>query len=232
MPEASRSPFFEKETFRFLADLEAHNDREWFAEHKPRYEKHVIGPALEFVRAMQPRLKKVSKFFEAIDKKVGGSIMRIYRDTRFSKDKTPYKTNVGIHFRHEFGADVHAPGWYIHLHPDECFVGAGMWMPETKVLKQLRGSIDADPNNWLRAKNNHAFASTFELAGESLKTAPQGFPKDHPQIEDLRRKSFIGVCDLSRADVLAIDFPDRIVERMKASKPLMRWLCSALDLPF
>jgi len=196
MDHTKRQALFTEETFRFLAELEQHNDREWFGEHKARYEEKVREPALEFIRAMQPRVKKISKFFEAVDKKVGGSLMRIHRDTRFAKDKTPYKTNIGIHFRHEFGSDVHAPGYYVHLATDECFFGAGMWMPETKVLMQLRQTIDADPKAWLKAKNDKAFASTFDLAGESLKTAPQGFPKDHPQIEDLRHKSFIGMCSL------------------------------------
>ena len=120
---------FGKPALQFLAELEANNNREWFAQNKPRYEELVREPALDFIVAMGSELQKLSPHLEAIPKRVGGSLMRVYRDTRFGKDKTPYKTNIGIQFRHRMGKDVHCPGFYLHISNDEIFLGAGMWRP-------------------------------------------------------------------------------------------------------
>ena len=126
MPDKFTS--FEPKLVKFLGQLSRNNNRDWFKENKTRYEAEVLFPALAFVEAFQPYLKKISPYFLAVPKRVGGSVMRIYRDTRFGKDKTPYKTNVGIHFRHEMGKDVHCPGFYLHIEPKECFLGAGIWL--------------------------------------------------------------------------------------------------------
>src|SRR5438046_6848292 len=108
---------FDKATFTFLRELKTHNDRDWFAANKARYLATVQGPALRFIADFAPRLAKITQRLVADPRPVGGSLMRIYRDTRFSKDKAPLKTNVGIQFRHEAGKDVHAPGIYLHLEP-------------------------------------------------------------------------------------------------------------------
>ena len=109
---------------QFFGELSLHNDREWFEANRQRYEREVREPALGFIRAMQPKLAKISSHFTAIDKKVGGSLMRIHRDVRFSSNKDPYKTNLGIQFRHEVGKDVHAPGLYVHVDIEGVFLGA------------------------------------------------------------------------------------------------------------
>jgi len=106
----------------FLRKLEKNNNRPWFQENKGWYERDVLELAMAFIRAFQPRLKRISSYFVASDRRVGGSLMRVYRDTRFHKDGEPYKTNVGIQFRHEQGRDIHAPGFYVHVAPDECFL--------------------------------------------------------------------------------------------------------------
>ena len=124
---------FQPTIFQFLEELADNNNRPWFQENKRRYEREVLEPCLAFIRAFGPRLKKISRFFVASDRRIGGSLMRVYRDTRFAKDKTPYKTNVGIQFRHEFGRDVHAPGFYVHIAPDECFLAVGVWRPDRRV---------------------------------------------------------------------------------------------------
>ena len=188
---------FPTELFKFLRDLAKHNDRDWFAENKPRYEENVLGPSLAFIESMQPPLRKLSPYLTAIPKRVGGSLMRIYRDTRFSKNKSPYKTNVGIHFRHEIGGDVHAPGLYLHLEPGACFVGAGIWMPPAEPLAMIRQLIDEDPRYWKKARDEKRFAARFKLDTESLKTAPRGYDPTHPMIEDLRRKSFAAMAPIS-----------------------------------
>ena len=116
---------FSKSTFKFLDQLAANNNRTWFEENKPRYESLIREPALEFIEAMAPALKMFAPHFRADPRKMGGSLMRVYRDARFSRDKTPYKTNIGIQFRHELGKDVHAPGFYVHISTAECFLAVG-----------------------------------------------------------------------------------------------------------
>ena len=136
------------ELFSFLTDLAADNNREWFNENKDRYEDSVKFPALAFIAGFDSRLKKVSPHFQAIPKAQGGSLFRIYRDTRFSKDKTPYKTNTGLHFRHEAGKDAHAPGFYVHLAPGEVFFGAGLWRPDGPTARAIRELIVDDTPGW------------------------------------------------------------------------------------
>ena len=219
-------------SLKFLRELAADNRRDWFRDNKSRYETEVVAPVMEFIEAMQPRLQRVSGHFLALTGKIGGSMMRIYRDVRFSANKQPYKTNVGIQFRHELGRDVHAPGFYVHLEPESCFLGAGMWHPASDALGAIRRKIDEAPAQWRKVRNDAKLNAIFELSGDSLKTAPKGYPKDHPLIEDLRRKDFIGVLNVSDADVVGEDFLDRVSDSFATSKSLMRFLCGALDVPF
>ncbi len=120
---------FEPRTIRFLEQLRDNNDREWFKANKQRYEEDVLDVALRFIISMQEPLRDIAPRFTAVPTRVGGSLMRVYRDTRFSKNKLPYKTNIGIQFRHEQAKDVHSPGYYVHIEPDEVFIGVGMWRP-------------------------------------------------------------------------------------------------------
>jgi uncharacterized protein (TIGR02453 family) len=168
----------------------------------------------------------------ASDSAIGGSLMRVYRDTRFARDKTPYKTNVGIHFRHEAGKDVHAPGWYIHLAPEGCFVGAGVWHPDAPALAKIRNAIATDGKSWLKARDDRKFREHFELSGETLRTAPRDYPRDHPLIDDLKRKDFIGLADLRRTEAIGPGFFRVAQNRLKESGPLMVFLCQALGLPW
>jgi len=223
---------FRPALFTFLRDLEVNNAREWFAENKGRYEDHLKEPSLRFISDFGPALREISSHFDAIPKAVGGSLFRIYRDTRFSKDKTPYKTHVGLHFRHKKAKDAHAPGFYLHIAPKESFMGVGIWHPDGPTVRAIRGAIAENPKAWLSARDNGAFAERFELAGESLKRPPRGFDADHPQVEDLKRKDFIGVANLTRKEVLAADFPQSFAEACAAGAPLMRFLCEAVDVPF
>ena len=223
---------FQPAVFQFLEDLTRNNDREWFLENKSRYEAEVLEPAMAFIRAFQPRLKEISPFFVASDKRVGGSLMRIYRDTRFSKDKTPYKTNVGIQFRHEFGKDVHAPGFYVHISPGDCLLGVGLWRPDSASLAQIRQAIVDGPVKWEKARYNEAFCAAFELTGERLKSAPRGFTKTHPLIDDLKLKDFVAVRNLTKEDILKHGFIDEAASLFASTRPYMRFLCEALSLSF
>ena len=223
---------FEPTVFQFLEELTDHNNRPWFQQNKSRYETEVLQPSLAFIRAFQPRLKKISPYFVASDRRVGGSLMRVYRDTRFSQGASPYKTNVGIQFRHEFGRDVHAPGFYVHIAPDEWFLAIGIWRPDSASLALIRKAIVEWPDRWRRARNAKRFRSTFELDGGSLKSAPRGFPADHPLIEDLKRTDFLGLCELTESEVLEEGILARVAAAFAASRPFMRFLCEAVNVPF
>ena len=224
--------YFTPRTFGFLSDLAANNHREWFLANKPRYETDVKEPALRFITDFSTPLEAISPHFVADPRANGGSLFRIYRDTRFSKDKTPYKTHAGIQFRHEAGRDAHAPGFYLHIQPGHCFVGCGSWRPGGDALRQIRASIDEDPDAWKRASRDARFRDALELSGDSLIRAPQGFSVDHPLIEDLRRKDFIAVTQLSEEDLMSDDFLDRFADLCRAAAPFQRWLCQATGVSY
>src|SRR5262245_18610926 len=118
---STQDPSFDLALFAFLSDLRQNNDRDWFAASKSRYERDCLEPALAFIEDFAVDLEAISPHFRADPRPVGGSLFRIYRDTRFAKDKTPYKTNIGIHFRHEAASNAYAPGFYLHLAPGEVF---------------------------------------------------------------------------------------------------------------
>ncbi len=221
---------FGVETFRFLEELEQNNERPWFNENKHRYEESVLEPALDFIAAMNARLPAISDHFLAIPKRTGGSLMRVYRDTRFSKDKTPYKTNIGMQFRHERGKDVHAPGFYVHIQGETCFLAAGMWHPERSALEAIRTAIFEHSAKWKRVRDNRRFRGVFDLGGSSLKRPPRGYPPDHPYLEDLKRKDHIAVCNVERSEAGSPGFADAVGERFAASKGYMGFLCDALGL--
>ena len=223
---------FPTELFLFMRELAKHNDRAWFADHKKRYEEEVLAPSLAFIEAMQQPIRKISPYLTAIPKRMGGSLMRIYRDTRFSKNKAPYKTNVGIHFRHELGGDVHAPGLYLHLEPGNSFVGVGMWMPPAEPLAMIRQMIDEEPRYWKRARDDKKFITRFSLDKESLKTAPRGYETSHPMIEDLRRKSFAALAPISEKELVSPLCLATVTAAYRDAKPLMKFLCNALNQPF
>jgi uncharacterized protein (TIGR02453 family) len=223
---------FQPTLFEFLEQLADNNNRPWFQANKWRYERDVLQPALAFIRAFQPRLQKISPLFTASDRRVGGSLMRVYRDTRFAKDGEPYKTNVGIQFRHEQGRDIHAPGFYVHVAPDECFLALGVWRPDAPSLAQIRQAIVESPDRWRRARDEKRFRQRFSLDGGSLKRPPRGFPADHPWIEDLKRTDFIGLEELTERDVLGDRFLDHVAESFSAGRLFVRFLCNALKVPF
>jgi len=229
---ASGKAFFGPGLMAFLKELAGHNKKAWFEKNQARYEAEVREPARAFIRAMAPRLERISPYFVASDRKVGGSLMRIHRDVRFSKDKSPYKTNVGIQFRHEAGKDVHAPGFYVHLEPSGCFLAAGMWHPESGALKGVRDGIVADPAGWRKARDAKAFRRVWDLAGESLARAPRGYDPDHEEVEDLKRKDHTAVADLDPALLASPDLVKTVAERFRAARPYMAFQAQALGLPF
>ncbi|TWU60528.1 hypothetical protein Poly51_08040 [Rubripirellula tenax] len=228
MPESPLSP----KLFRFLRELKKNNNRDWFAENKPRYENDVRGPAVELVTRLEKPLMKAAPMLCVVPKGHGGSVMRIYRDTRFGKDKTPYKTNVGISIRHQADKNIHAPGVYLHLEPGDCFIGAGSWRPASPQLAAFRNAIAQDSKAWIKARDQKAFRETFSLAGEKLKTSPRAFDKDHPMIEDLRRIDFIAIAPLAEKELCGPDAVAIIIDRIKKAKPMLSFLCDAIGVPY
>ena len=223
---------FEQRTIRFLEELEANNNREWFKSNKGRYEEDVLDVALRFIIAMQDPLADIAPRFTAIPSRVGGSLMRVYRDTRFSKNKLPYKTNIGIQFRHEQAKDVHSPGYYVHVEPQQTFIGVGMWRPDPDSLRRIRERIAARPDEWRRALGDAKFKRQFALGGESLTRPPRGFDKDHACIEDIKRKSFIAVRDLEVDAFMKPGILRTVQGSFRAAEPYMRFLCAAVGVRF
>lgn len=223
---------FQPALTQFMDELSRNNNREWFKQNKKRYESEVVEPAMAFIVAMQPRLMEISPYLMAEAKKVGGSMFRIYRDTRFSKDKTPYKTHVGIRFPHREFKQHAGPGVYVHIDQTETFLAAGVWHPETSALAKIRKAIDETPESWLSARDQKQFRKLFELSGDSLKSAPRGYQKDHEMIEDLRRKDFVGVQKLQTETLFKKGLPDRIARSFRSASPFLRFLAKALEVPF
>lgn len=223
---------FNRKTVTFLKALEQNNNREWFAENKQRYEDEVRAPAMDYIESMGHYMAEISPHFIASTKKVGGSLMRVHKDMRFSKDKTPYKTNIGIHFKHARGKDVHAPGFYLHIEPGQVFISAGIWRPASSTLSNIRTLIDESPNEWEKLTNKFTGKDEFLLGGTALKRPPAGFTKDHPFIDDLKRKDFIAVQNLKVSSVYAKDFDTSTAKLFKAAAPLVKFICDADDLPF
>ena len=228
----ARYAAFNDSTLKFLDELAANNNREWFKAHKTRYEEQVLDVALRFIQSMQAPLSEFAPHFVAMPTRVGGSLMRVYRDTRFSKNKLPYKTNIGIQFRHERAKDVHSPGYYVHIEPGSVFLGAGMWRPDPDPLRQIRERIAAHPAEWQRTIGSKAFKRNYKLGGEILTRPPRGFDKAHPCIEDIKRKSFIAVRELQPSSCLKPRFQQTVETSFKAAGDYMKFLCQAVGVPF
>jgi uncharacterized protein (TIGR02453 family) len=223
----TEAPSFSPQLFAFLRELRQRNDREWFNANKDRYEQDVKEPALAFVEDLGFRLPQVAPHLTA-DKR---SLFRIYRDTRFSKDKTPYKTHVGIYFRHARSAEADTGGLYLHLEPGHVFLGAGIWHPGSPALKRIRDALVARPEGWRAALA--AVEPVWRLAdGESLKRAPAGYSPDHPLIDDIKRRSFAIVSPLTQREVTARGFLDECEARAARARPFMEFLCAALGVEY
>jgi uncharacterized protein (TIGR02453 family) len=222
---------FPADLFRFFKDLQHNNNRTWFNDSKDRYLESVVNPMGEFIVAMQPRLKAISSHYVADPRPHGGSMFRIYRDVRFSKDKAPYKTHVACQFRHEAGKDVHAPGFYVQLGVDEVFFGGGIWKPASRELNCLRDFIADNVRSWARIRNAKKITELGGITGESLQRPPRGFDAKHVHIEDLKRKSFYVMAESTSSAALRPDFIDQVTDVFNRTAPLNRFLCDALDLP-
>jgi uncharacterized protein (TIGR02453 family) len=215
--------YFTPESFAFLRELRENNNREWFAQHKQRYEREVRDPALRFISDFGPYLSRIAPKLVADPRR---SMFRIYRDTRFSRDKSPYKTHVGIHFFHEKAkAAASVPGFYLHISPGECFAGGGIWHPDPGSLAKIRAAIAAKSPDWVRIKK-----SKLPVEGGSLKRPPRGFAADHPLIDDLKRTDFISSIRLKDADLTSPNFLATFDRACKKMTPLVAFVAKSLRL--
>jgi uncharacterized protein (TIGR02453 family) len=223
----AEAPSFSPRLFAFLRELEQHNERTWFNANKDRYERELKEPALAFVEDFGYRLPAAAPYLTANDR----SLFRIYRDTRFSKDKTPYKTHVGIYFRHQRAADGDTPGVYVHLQPRQVFLAAGIWHPGAPALKRIRDALVARPQGWRTAVD--AVQPDWRLGeGDPLKRPPAGYPADHPLIDDLKRRSFTIVSPLTQRDATASGFLDTCELRVTQARPFLQFLSRALGVEY
>ena len=224
--------YFTDKSFAFLRALARNNSREWFQAHKADYETQVRAPFLRLLQDLQPDLAAISGQFRADPRPVGGSLFRIHRDTRFANDKTPYKTHAGARLFHQRFREVDSPSFYIHIQPGHCFVGAGLWHPEADSLRRIRHFIADNPGAWQAAVHSPSFRRRFTLGGEQLQRPPRGFPPDHPLIEDLKRKSFVGSAALANEVVLGQGLRRSVASALTGLAPMVDYLCASLDLEF
>ena len=216
--------YFTPELFVFLKQLRRHNNREWFLKNKPRYETLAKAPALRFIGDLSLRIGEISPSLVAGPK----SLFRIYRDVRFSSDKSPYKTHVAMQFSHAAAVkDVHAPGYYLHLEPGSCFAAAGSWHPDPRSLAKIRDAIAWQQDDWKQVRRR---VSLSDL--ETLSRPPRGYSAEHPFIEDLKRKDFIATVDFSESDVCSPAFLREFLGACKRTAPLVAFLAKALKLGF
>lgn len=226
------SAHFGPELFDFLRQLRHNNNRDWFQANRHRYEEHVKRPLQRFIEDFGPALEAISPHFVADPRGNGGSMFRIYRDVRFSRDKSPYKTQAAAQFRHEFGRSAHAPGFYLHLAPGEVFAGIGLWGPDTATLNKIRDAIVADPDAWRRTVSAPEFARTFERGGRSLKRPPRGYDGEHPLIGDLKLKDHIASLGFPQDRTYRADFLEEFAAACSRASGYMRFLTRAVDLPY
>jgi len=228
----ARSRYFSADLFEFLDDLKNNNSREWFLANKDRYQRLVKEPLLRFIEAFAEPLHDISPNFSADARPSGGSMFRIYRDVRFAKDKSPYKTHAAAQFRHRAGRDAHVPCFYLHLEPGSVFAGAGVWHPSAESLDRIRTAIVESADEWRAVVTDPHFAARHELTGESLKRAPRGYDPAHPLIEDVKRKDFVCVQRFRQADACGPGFLDKFAASCASATPFVRFLTQAVGQEF
>ena len=216
---------FPNEGLKFLRHLKRNNNREWFAKHKSEYEDFVKLPVQSLIAALRAPMAKLAP---EIDVSAKRGIFRIYRDTRFSKDKTPYKTHVAAVF-HLRGHWEESGGFYLHIEPGTVYVGGGIYMPTGQQIKKIRSAIVDRADGFLSIVEGRVFKKKFRgLEGEKLRRAPLGYPSDHPMIEWLKHKSFYTGVRWGEETCLSRDFVDRVLGVYRGILPLVRFLNGAL----
>jgi uncharacterized protein (TIGR02453 family) len=222
--------YFAPAFFEFFEELNRNNNREWFQQNRDHYERDVREPMLHFISDFAPRLRKIARYYEADPRPMGGSMMRIYRNLRFSRDKTPYRTNAAAAFGHRDGGFGASPAFYLSMSPAEAYAGVGMYHPEPPTLEKVRRAIVAHPVQWKKVIGDRKFLKRFDVTGDKLTRPPRGYDPEHPLIEDIKRKDFIAGTQFTRAEVCSPRFLDLYCEVCAAAAPFMRFLTEAVGL--
>lgn len=207
------------DTLQFLKDLAANNNRDWFNEHKPRYQAAKSD--------VESLITEIEKGLSKTDELEGHKLFRIYRDVRFSKNKEPYKTSFGTYFKR--AGKLRRGGYYLHLEPGNSFVGGGFWDPNPQDLKRIRDEFAADDMPMREILASNTFKKHFgTLQGDEVKTAPKGFSKDHPAIDLIRKKQFLVSRKFSDQEVLSDNFTKEVVKTFEAMRPWFDYMSDVL----
>ncbi|MFB6343438.1 DUF2461 domain-containing protein [Saccharicrinis sp. FJH62] len=214
-----------KQILEFLSDLKQNNNREWFNGNRKRYDE-AKKTFIAFTELLINELRTIDPEIPLLDPK--SCVFRIFRDVRFSADKSPYKTNFGTYMSPGGRKSIYA-GYYFHMEPDNCFIGGGCYMPQAPELKAIREAIYQSPEDYLDITNNKAFKDMFgEVWGDELKTAPKGFDKEWEHIDLIRKKSYVGMRQLDPAILESPDLLDECRKTYTTLYPLNRFLNDVL----
>jgi len=218
--------YFTADLFRFLARLKRNNNRDWFLAHKDEYETYVRQPALRFISDFAAPLSEITPYLVADPRSSRGSLFRIYRDTRFSHDKRPYKTHLAMRFSHR-GKDVHSAGFYLHLEAGGCFAASGLWHPEPPTLLKVRSAMVSRPEEWRKVRKLLNWGDAGKLS-----RAPRGFPCDHEFIEDLKLRDLGTSVDFTEKQVCGPKFMSTFAAACREMSPVAAFLSGAVGLKF
>ena len=219
-------PYFSPDLYDFLRKLKRNNRRPWFEKHRDDYVRLAKEPAIRFISEFAAHLERLSPYLVADPRPHRGSMFRIYRDTRFSHDKRPYKTHVAMHFSHP-GKDVHSPGFYLHLEPGASFAAAGLWHPDARTLLRVRNAMVSRVAEWRAVRH----LINWDDAGR-LTRPPRGFPANHEFIEDLKLRDIGVSIELTDKQVCSPRFMQTWVRACEKMSPVARFLSDALALKF
>ena len=213
------TPALNPDIFSFFSELENNNTREWFEPQKARF-KALEGEMKQFASVLTSAMNE----HDSIDK---FKLFRLYRDVRFSKDKTPYKTHFGISFHRE--KPTLRGGYYLHIKPGDNFIATGFWNPEKDDLKRIRKEMEVDADEFRELMAQPSFKSVWgALEGEEVKTAPKGFSKEDPNIDLIKKKAYLFTKKYSDKEVLAKDFLQKVNADFKAVRPFFDYMSSVL----
>ena len=218
--------YFSPKLFDFLKRLKRNNRRPWFEKHRDEYESLILAPAVRFIEDLAPHLYRITPYLVADARPYRGSLFRIYRDTRFSHDKRPYKWHTAMQFSHS-GKDVHSPGYYLHLEPGSCFAAAGLWHPDPRTLLKVRTAMVSRPDEWRKARR----LINWDDAGK-LTRPPRGFPPTHPFVDDLKLRDIGTSIEFTQAQVCSPRFLQTFVAACRKMSPLPEFLSHAVGLKF